>query len=88
MNYGSTELTKIEYARRIAGVLGTLALQQGDAIGLACVADGVIKNIPPRRNPAHLMAIFDTLEAARPKGVDAPGRPSSTNWPRPSASGP
>ncbi len=68
MNYGSADLTKIEYARRIAGVLGTLALQQGDAIGLACVADGVVKNIPPRRNPAHLMAIFDALEAAKPKG--------------------
>ncbi len=68
MNYGSGDVTKIEYARRIAGVLGTLALQQGDAIGLACVADGVVQNIPPRRNPAHLMAIFDALEYAKPKG--------------------
>jgi uncharacterized protein (DUF58 family) len=68
MDYGSGDVTKIEYARRIAGVLGTLALQQGDAIGLACVANGVVRNIPPRRNPAHLMAIFDALEAAKPKG--------------------
>jgi len=68
MAYGSGDVTKIEYARRIAGVLGTLALQQGDAIGLACLADGVVRNIPPRRNPAHLMAIFDALEAAKPKG--------------------
>ncbi len=68
MDYGSGNVTKIEYARRISGVLGTLALQQGDAIGLACVAGGVVRNIPPRRNPAHLMAIFDALENARPKG--------------------
>ncbi|WP_435020082.1 DUF58 domain-containing protein [Tundrisphaera sp. TA3] len=68
MDYGSGAVTKIEYARRIAGVLGTLALQQGDAIGLACVANGVVRNIPPRRNPAHLMAIFDALEQAKPKG--------------------
>jgi len=68
MNYGSGDVTKIEYARRIAGVLGTLAVQQGDAIGLACVANGVVQNIPPRRNPAHLMAIFDALEQAKPKG--------------------
>src|SRR5580693_2590932 len=67
MDYGSGDVTKIEYARRIAGVLGTLALQQGDAIGLACVAGGVVRNIPPRRNPAHLMAIFDALENAKPK---------------------
>lgn len=68
MDYGSGDVTKIEYARRIAGVLGTLALQQGDAIGLACVAGGVVRNIPPRRNPAHLSAIFDALEQAKPKG--------------------
>jgi uncharacterized protein (DUF58 family) len=68
MEYGSGEITKIEYARRIAGVLGTLAVQQGDAIGLACVANGVVRNIPPRRNPAHLMAIFDALENAKPRG--------------------
>lgn len=68
MGYGSGTLTKLDYARRIAGVLGTLALQQGDAIGLACVAGGVVRTIPPRRNPAHLMAIFDALEAAKPKG--------------------
>src|SRR5580700_9848453 len=54
VDYGSGDVTKIQYARRIAGVLGTLALQQGDAIGLACVAGGVVRNIPPRRNPAHL----------------------------------
>lgn len=68
MAYGSGGVTKIEYARRVAGVLGTLALQQGDAIGLACVAGGVVRSIPPRRNPAHLMGIFDALEAAKPKG--------------------
>ena len=40
MAFGSTGITKIEYARRIAGALGYLAVQQGDAVGLACVADG------------------------------------------------
>lgn len=68
MAYGSAELTKLDYARRIAGVLGTMALQQGDAVGLACVADGIVRNIPPRRNPAHLMGVLDALEAARPRG--------------------
>ncbi len=36
--------------------------------GLYCVAGGVIQNIPPRRNPAHLMHVFDVLEQARPAG--------------------
>src|ERR1700677_3277597 len=64
MDYGSGGGTKIEYARGIPGGLGTLAPQQGAAIGLACVGGGVARNIPPRRNPAHLMAIFDAIENA------------------------
>ena len=68
MDFGSTGVTKIEYARRIAGSLGYLAVEQGDAVGLTCVANGVIKNVPPRRNPAHLSAVFDVLEQIRPKG--------------------
>lgn len=68
MDYGSKGMPKIEYARRLAGTLGYLAAQQGDAVGLACVADGIVRNIPPRRNPAHLTAVFDAMEAIRPKG--------------------
>jgi uncharacterized protein (DUF58 family) len=68
MDFGTCGITKLEYARRIAGTLGNLALQQGDAIGLTCVADGIVRHVPPRRNPAHLMAVFDVLEQARPQG--------------------
>jgi uncharacterized protein (DUF58 family) len=68
MGFGSKGGTKIEYARRIAGAIGHLALQQGDAVGLACVAGGIIKNIPPRRNPSHLMTVFDVLEQTQPQG--------------------
>jgi uncharacterized protein (DUF58 family) len=68
MAFGSGGLSKLEYARRIAGALGHLALLQGDAVGLACVAQGITRNIPPRRNPSHLMAVFDVLEQARPEG--------------------
>ncbi|HEY0984890.1 DUF58 domain-containing protein [Schlesneria sp.] len=68
MNFGSTGVTKIEYARRIAGTLSYLASQQGDAVGLACVADGVTQNLPPKRNAAHLRLVLDQLEQAKPKG--------------------
>src|SRR5580704_14336610 len=68
MDFGSVGTTKIEYARKIAGALGQLAMQQGDAVGLACVAKGLVRNIPPKRNPAHLMAVYDVLEQARPQG--------------------
>lgn len=68
MDFGSRGITKLEYARRILGTLGYLALQQGDAVGLTCIAAGVVRQIPPRRNPAHLSAVFDVLEAARSRG--------------------
>jgi len=68
MDFGSTGVTKLEYARRVAAAIGHIALQQGDAVGLSCVAKGLVRNIPPRRNPAHLMTIFDILEQAKPHG--------------------
>jgi uncharacterized protein (DUF58 family) len=68
MGFGSAGTSKLEYARRIAGALGSLALQQGDAVGLTCVAGGIVRNIPPRRNPSHLMTVFDILEQTEPEG--------------------
>jgi uncharacterized protein (DUF58 family) len=68
MGYGSTELTKIEYARRIAGSLAHLAVQQGDAVGLICVAEQIVRNIPPRRTPSHLRGIYNELEHIKTAG--------------------
>jgi uncharacterized protein (DUF58 family) len=68
MGFGSTGVTKIEYARKLAGSLAYLAVQQGDAVGLGCLADGLTTSVPPRRNPAHLRAVFDLLERAEPQG--------------------
>lgn len=68
MEFGSVGVSKLEYARRIAATLGYLAVQQGDAIGLTCVADGIVTSVPPRRNPAHLTHIFDVLEQCKPAG--------------------
>lgn len=68
MDFGSGGITKIDYAKRIAGALGWLAMQQGDAVGLSCVAGGIVNSIPPRRNPSHLTVMFDLLEQIRPGG--------------------
>src|SRR5436305_4090540 len=68
MAFGSAGVTKVEYARKLAGSLGDLAVQQGDAVGLSCVAKGVVRSLPPSRNPAHLRAFFDMLEQAKPEG--------------------
>lgn len=68
MKFGSGDITKLEYARRISAALCYLAVQQGDAVGLSCVAAKMVQNIPPRRNPGHLMNIFDILEQTEPGG--------------------
>lgn len=68
MDFGSTGTTKIEYARRLAGSLAYIAVQQGDAVGLTCIAESIVRSVPPRRTPSHLRGLFDILEHAQPKG--------------------
>jgi uncharacterized protein (DUF58 family) len=68
MGFGSAGVSKIEYARRIAAAIANIALQQGDAVGLSCVAKGIVRSVPPRRNPAHLTTVYDILEQTLPRG--------------------
>jgi uncharacterized protein (DUF58 family) len=68
MGFGSGDVTKIQYARQLAGTLAYLAIQQGDAVGFGCFADGLTTSIPPRRNPAHLRTLFDLVERLKPTG--------------------
>jgi len=68
MNFGSVGMTKLDYAKHLAASLAYLAVQQGDAVGLSCVAEKIVHSIPPKRNPAHLKLLFDTLELAKPGG--------------------
>lgn len=59
---------KFGYARKMAATLGYLAMKQGDAVGLTCCGETLVKDIPPRRKPAHLRNLFDAMEATRPAG--------------------
>ena len=70
MNYQPEggSLSKLDYARRIAGTLAYLASGQGDAVGLYCAAEKFGLQIPPKRNPAHLRMVLDNLEHAEAKG--------------------
>lgn len=61
--------SKIAYARSLAGTLAYLAVEQGDAVGLALASDKIIREIPARRNAAHLSHIFDAIDEARPNGA-------------------
>jgi uncharacterized protein (DUF58 family) len=68
MNYGAAGSSKLDYARRLAGTLAYLAARQGDAVGLYCAAEGFTREIPPKRNAAHLRNVLDELGTVEAKG--------------------
>jgi uncharacterized protein (DUF58 family) len=68
MDFGSVGCSKLEYARRLGAALAYLAVQQGDSVGLTCISEKKVQNLPARRNPAHLTVVFDQLEEARCQG--------------------
>lgn len=62
MNYGPDDgLTKLDYARRIAGSLTYIAAQQGDAVGLYCAGKQFHKEIPAKRSALHMGLILDSI---------------------------
>ena len=72
MQYGNGALTKLDYARRLAGTLAYLAARQGDAVGLYCAGATFTREIPPKRNAAHLRHVLDqigSMEAAGETGL-------------------
>jgi uncharacterized protein (DUF58 family) len=68
MGFTGAGQSKLDYARRLASSLGYLVINHGDAAGVVCVGEKAHVDVPPRRNPAHLQLVLDTIEAAEPKG--------------------
>ena len=67
MKFGAPT-SKLHYAKRLAATLAYLAAHQGDAVGLSCAGEKTPVEIPPRRNPAHLKVVIDTLEQIEARG--------------------
>ncbi|MBJ05628.1 MAG: DUF58 domain-containing protein [Verrucomicrobiaceae bacterium] len=69
MKYASGEFdSKIQFARKFAGTLAYLLVNQGDAAGLSCCDDTLHLELPPSRRPAHLQNFFEILGKLEPKG--------------------
>ncbi len=68
MGFSSRHGSKLEYARKMVATLAYLMVHQGDSVGLLCFTDKAVIDIPPRRSPAHLKVIFDTLADVKPHG--------------------
>ncbi len=63
--------SRFEYAQRLAASLAWLLSQQGDAVGLTVAGSHGVRELPPRRSPAHLKLILDALASTRPGGDTA-----------------
>jgi len=68
MAYKAGGMSKLDYAKRIAGTLAYLASGQGDAVGLYCAANEFMTQIPAKRSAAHLRTVLDNLEHVQPRG--------------------
>ena len=69
MSYGRARgQSKFEFAVKMAATLAHIAARQGDAVGLCCAAEGIVREIQPRRNARHLRHVLDVLGEVRPTG--------------------
>lgn len=68
MGFAGAHGVRFRYATRLAATLAHLLMYQGDAVGLLCFSDKVVRDIPPRDSPSHLKAILDALAEVEPAG--------------------
>jgi len=66
MGYGTTGVTKIEYARHLAAALIYLMLKQQDSAGLLVFDEVIREFVPPRSTPRQLHLLLSELDRAKP----------------------
>ncbi len=77
MAYGGEQpgqMSKFDYATRLAACLSYLMLQQADSAGLVTFDSKIRRYIPPRSRVSHLRVIIDELENGRPGGETEIGK--------------
>ena len=62
MSFGSSELTKLDYARYLTGCLCYLSSKQRDRVGLVTFDDGIVEYVPA--SAKHLEIVLHKLDAA------------------------
>jgi len=63
----SSTTSRFDYAKKLAGTLGYVAAQQGDAVGLWSLAEKPIE-IPAKRGASHLGLVLDQMGSIEPVG--------------------
>jgi len=67
MSFGPAGATRFDYAKKLAGTLGYLAAQQGDAVGLWSLAEKPVE-IPAKRGASQLGLVLDQMGSIQPVG--------------------
>ena len=68
MDFAHNGMSKLDYARRVAGTLAYIAALQGDAVGLYCAGKEFHIEIPPKRSATHLSVVLDELGSVEASG--------------------
>tara|TARA_A100001037_G_C15093325_1_gene610224 strand:- start:148 stop:1044 length:897 start_codon:yes stop_codon:yes gene_type:complete len=68
MGYGSSNITKFEYAKTLAAALSYLMIKQQDAVGLTTFDTKIDKKISPKAKPNHLNVLMNTMHNAQVGG--------------------
>lgn len=66
MNFGTTGVTKFQYASYLAAALSFLMIQQRDAVGLAAYDTALRAYLPPRSVRTYLNVLLSKLETTQP----------------------
>src|SRR5205085_10308442 len=73
MGFGSRGLTKLEYAKMLAGCLTYLVHRQRDRVGLIALDSDVVEHVPPSAKHMDVaLHVLDRLQPARPGNLRGP----------------
>ncbi len=74
MGYGSSGMSKLEYACHIAAALTYIMLHQRDAVGLVTFSEQVDTYIPARAQMNHFRVLIEQMAKLQPRGETRTGK--------------
>lgn len=74
MTYGTSEVTKFDYACRLASMIAYLMTRQQDMVGLVMFDEKIRRHLPPGSTALHLDRLFTSLEEVTPGTLTAVSR--------------
>ena len=73
MGFGSRGITKLDYARLLAGCLTYLVHRQRDRVGLVAFDEDIVEHVPPSaKHMDVVLHVLDRIRPAKPGNLKAP----------------